>query len=79
MHLSMLSPTPQVRAGWGFDLTSNQFPHPGAEIGDQIPHLSPHSEVRKIGDLTYMELSSNQMLHPGAEILNQIPWGEAYN
>ena len=53
MHLSMLSPTPQVWGGWGFDLTSNQFPHgPGAEIGNQIRHLFPHAEVRKI-DFVY--------------------------
>ena len=29
----------QVRGGWGVDLTSNQSPHPGAEMGDQIPHM----------------------------------------
>ena len=29
-----------------------QSPYPGAEMGDQIPQLSPHAEVRKIGDLT---------------------------
>ena len=52
MHLSMLSPTPPVQGGWGFDLTNNQSPHLGAEMGDQVPQLSPHAEVRKIGDLT---------------------------
>ena len=36
----------------GIYLTSNQSPYPGAEMGDQIPQLSPYAEVRKIGDLT---------------------------
>ena len=38
MDLSMLN-HPQVRTGWGFDLTSNQFPRPAAEFGDQIAHI----------------------------------------
>ena len=47
-----VKPYPPVWGGWGFDLTSNQSPYPGAEMGDQIPQLSPHTEVRKIGGLT---------------------------
>ena len=33
----MLSPTPQVWAGWRFDLLCNQIPYPRAKIYDQIP------------------------------------------
>ena len=38
---------PYARYGEGgdFDLTSNQIPHTGAEICDQIAYLSPHAEV----------------------------------
>ena len=52
MHLSMVSPTPKYGEGGDIVGTSDQFPHHKAEIGDQIPYPSPHSEVRKIGDLT---------------------------
>ena len=33
----------------------------GAEIDDQIPHLSPRVEVRKIGDLTLYIVYENIM------------------
>ena len=37
MHLSMLSPTPPVRGGWGFDQVESQIPLPGGELSGQIP------------------------------------------
>ena len=37
----------------GYCAVSDAMHLSGVEIGDQIPHLSPHVEVRKIGDLTY--------------------------